>query len=74
MIKKKKAILGHFLIILCCYLVTWGIYLLPVSKPTFAGILSKPLFWGLVLIFGEVSANVHSYCKCIQGSGCLANK
>jgi len=47
-------LLGHFLIIGGCYLVTWGLYLLPVSVPTPAGILSRPFFWGLILIFGGV--------------------
>ena len=67
MIKKKTAIFGHFCIVLGCFLFTWGMYLLPVSEPTFAGILTKPLFWGLFSIFGGICANVHSYCKCIQG-------
>lgn len=74
MIKKNFAIFGHFCIIAGCYLVTWGIYLLPVSEPNFMGILKKPLFWGLFSIFGGICANAHSYCKCIQGSGCLSNK
>ena len=74
MIKKKTAIFGHFCIVLGCFLFTWGMYLLPVSEPTVIGILTKPLFWGLFSIFGGICANVHSYCKCIQGQGCPATK
>ncbi len=47
-------ILGHILIIGGCYLVSWGIYLLPISVPTPIGILSKPFFGGLISIFGGV--------------------
>lgn len=74
MIKKKSAIFGHLCIILGCYLVTWGIYLLPVGELTFVGILSKPLFWGLLLIFGGICAIVHSFCKCAQGQECSDKK
>ena len=74
MIKKKTAIFGHSCIVLGCFLFTWGMYLLPVSEPTLVGILTKPFFWGLFSIFGGICANVHSYCKCIQGQGCPATK
>ncbi|MDI3480754.1 MAG: hypothetical protein PWQ97_409 [Tepidanaerobacteraceae bacterium] len=63
---RKLAIFGHICIIGGCYLVSWGIYLLPVSNPSPLGILSKPLFWGLFSIFGGICANMHSSCKCIQ--------
>jgi len=67
MVKKERAILGHFFIVLGCFLFTWGIYLLPVSEPTFISILTRPLFWGLFSIFGGICAILHSYCKCITG-------
>ena len=51
---KPLIILGHLLIIGGCYLATWGINLLSVSDPSPAGILSKPLFWGLISIFGGI--------------------
>lgn len=54
--KAIPIVLGHLLVIGGCYLVTWGINLLPVSNPTFAGILSRPLFWGLIAIFGGICA------------------
>ena len=64
--RKALALFGHLCIILGCYLVAWGIYLLPVSKPTFLGILSRPLFWGLFSILGGICANFHSSCRCLQ--------
>jgi len=73
-IKKKLALFGHFCIILGCYLVALGIYLMPESEPTFVEILTKPLFWGLFSIFGGVCANVHAYCRCIQRQKCLSTK
>ena len=64
---KILAVFGHVCIIGGCYLVAWGMNLLPVSDPTFMGILSRPLFWGLFSIFGGICANMHSSCKCLQG-------
>ncbi len=66
MMEKLLVIFGHACIIVGCYLVAWGIYLLPASEPTPLGILSKPLFWGLFSIFGGICANMHSSCQCIQ--------
>jgi len=57
---------GHFTIIAGCFYVTWGLYLLPHSQPTLAGILTRPLFWGLFSIFGGVCANYHGFCKCLK--------
>lgn len=56
---------GHGAVIAGCYLVTWGIYLLPVSRPTPAFILGRPLFWGLFSILGGVCAIFHGFCSCI---------
>jgi hypothetical protein len=74
MINKKLALFGHLSIIFGCYLFTWGIYLAPVSEPTFIGIMTKPLFGGLLFIFGGICANVHSYCACIRGKQCPIKK
>ncbi len=71
---KKLALFGHALIILGCFGFTMGIYLLPKSEPTLIGILTKPLFWSLIAIFGGICANVHSYCACIRGGKCPMKK
>lgn len=63
---KWLALFGHACVVGGCYLVAWGIYLLPVSSPTPLGILSRPLFWGLFSIFGGICANMHSSCRCLQ--------
>jgi uncharacterized membrane protein HdeD (DUF308 family) len=59
-------IFGHGAVIVGCYLVTWGIYLLPDSKPTMAHIFGRPLFWGLFAIFGGICAIYHAFCTCIS--------
>ena len=47
-----QLILGHISVIGGCYLVTWGLNLLPRSTATPADILKKPLFWGMFAIMG----------------------
>jgi len=59
-------VFGHTIIVAGCFLVTWGIYLLPYSKPTLAHVLGRPLFWGLISIFGGICANYHGFCACIR--------
>lgn len=66
MMRKGIIIFGHFCILLGCVLFTLGIYLLPANKPTLIGILTKPLFVGLVLIFGGICANVNACCRSLQ--------
>lgn len=61
------AIFGHSCIVIGCFLVTWGIYLLPHVKPTLRHVLLMPLFWGLFSIFGGICANMHSACACLRG-------
>ncbi|MBN1352290.1 hypothetical protein JXJ21_23035 [candidate division KSB1 bacterium] len=61
-------VFGHTCIVVGCFLVTWGLYLLPVSKPIFSHIIGRPLFWGLFSIFGGVCANYHGFCNCIRRS------
>lgn len=64
--KKSLIIFGHISIILGCFMLTWGLYLLPYSEPTIAHILGRPLFWGLIAIFGGICANYHGFCDCLQ--------
>jgi hypothetical protein len=59
-------IFGHTCIVIGCLLVTWGIYLLPYSKPIFAHIFLRPLFWGFISIFGGICANYHGFCQCMR--------
>ncbi|MCX8159832.1 MAG: hypothetical protein N3G18_02730 [Candidatus Saccharicenans sp.] len=59
-------VFGHATIVVGCFLVTWGIYLLPQSEPTFAHILGRPLFWGFISIFGGICANYHGFCACVR--------
>lgn len=61
-------IFGHTCIVIGCLLVTWGIYLLPYSKPIFTHIFLRPLFWGFISIFGGICANYHGFCQCIRKS------
>jgi len=59
-------IFGHTAIIVGCYLVAWGVYLVPQCRPVFRDIVAMPLFWGLFSIFGGICANFHGFCCCIQ--------
>ncbi len=61
-----NVLFGHFCIFLGCFLITWGIYLLPYPKPTIVDILTKPLFWGLFSLMGGVCANYHGFCRCVK--------
>lgn len=58
---------GHICIVLGCFLITWGIYLLPHSQPTPAHIFGRPLFWGLFSVMGGICANFHGFCRCMRG-------
>jgi len=58
-------IFGHTCIVVGCILITWGLYLLPYSKPTFLHIFTRPLFWGFISLFGGICANYHGFCQCI---------
>ncbi|MBN1127134.1 MAG: hypothetical protein JXA82_19180 [Sedimentisphaerales bacterium] len=59
-------IFGHTCIIVGCYLVTLGVYLIPQCQPMFRDIVRMPLFWGLFSIFGGICANFHGFCRCVQ--------
>ncbi len=60
-------IFGHMCIVLGCFLITWGLYLLPYSKPTLLHVFSLPLFWGFFSLLGGICANFHGFCTCIRG-------
>jgi len=62
-------VFGHACVIAGCFLVTWGIYLLPYCKPKLAHVFGRPLFWGLVCIFGGICALYHGFCRCFS-AGC----
>lgn len=59
-------VFGHVCIVVGCFLITWGIYLLPYSQPTLSHILGRPLFWGLFSLMGGICANYHGFCQCIR--------
>jgi hypothetical protein len=71
--KTAAIIFGHVSIVLGCYMVTWGIYIIANSEPTIGGILSRPLFWGFIAIFGGICANYHGFCDCIHRRISLRN-
>jgi hypothetical protein len=59
-------IFGHACIVLGCFFITWGLYLLPYSKPVMLHIFTRPLFWGFFSLFGGICANYHGFCNCIR--------
>ncbi len=67
-------IIGHLCLIVGCYFITWGIYLLPESQPTFIGILTKPLFWGLLALLGGICTIRNAICKCVEERFCSLKK
>lgn len=60
-------VFGHTTIVIGCAMITWGIYLMPYAKPDLSHILSFPLFWGMISLFGGICANYHGFCQCIRG-------
>ncbi|MHC4536696.1 MAG: hypothetical protein ACYS6K_22335 [Planctomycetota bacterium] len=59
-------VFGHACVITGCFLVTWGIYLLPYCKPKLAHVFGRPLFWGLFSILGGICALYHGFCRCFS--------
>ena len=62
-------VFGHTCVVVGSLLVTWGIYLLPYSEPIWQHIIFRPLFWGLISIFGGICAIYHGFCRCIRSPG-----
>ena len=58
-------IFGHLVLVVGCYLLCWGILLLPYSEPKLGHIFGRPLFWGLFSIFGGICAIFHGFCNCV---------
>jgi uncharacterized membrane protein HdeD (DUF308 family) len=58
-------IFGHACIVIGAYLITWGILLLPYSKPGIAYIFGRPLFWGIFCLMGGICAIFHGFCRCV---------
>jgi membrane-bound ClpP family serine protease len=59
-------VFGHSCIVLGAYLITWGLLLLPYSKPEPAYIFGRPLFWGIFSLMGGVCAIFHGFCRCVM--------
>ncbi|MBN2565799.1 MAG: hypothetical protein JXB46_08815 [Candidatus Eisenbacteria bacterium] len=59
-------VFGHVCIVIGCALVAWGVYLLPYSEPTLGQVFTRPLFWGLISIFGGICSNYHGFCRCVR--------
>jgi hypothetical protein len=60
-------VFGHICIVLGCFLITWGIYLLPFSQPTIKDIFFRPLFWGMFSVMGGICSIYHGFCGCVRG-------
>jgi hypothetical protein len=58
-------VFGHAFIILVCFLITWGVYVLPDSHPIPSHIFGRPLFWGLFSLMGGICSNYHGFCQCV---------
>jgi len=63
--RSNTIVFGHAFIMLGCFLITWGIYLLPDSNPIPSHIFGRPLFWGLFSLMGGVCSNYHGFCRCV---------
>lgn len=58
-------VFGHSCIVIGAYLITWGILLLPYSRPTIAHVFGRPLFWGIFSLMGGICAIFHGFCRCV---------
>jgi hypothetical protein len=63
--RRATVLMGHIIVTCGCFLITYGIYLLPYAKPDLAHILGLPLFWGLFCLFGGICAIYHGFCNCV---------
>ncbi len=64
--RKVTVILGHMFIVIGCILVAWGVYLLPYTGASIIYVFIRPLFWGLISIFGGVCMIYHGFCACVR--------
>ncbi len=64
--RKVTIILGHMFIVIGCILVAWGVYLLPYTGASLIYVFIRPLFWGLISIFGGICMNYHGFCACVR--------
>ena len=62
---RATIVTGHIIVTSGCFLITYGIYLLPYAKPDLAHIFGLPLFWGLFCLFGGICAIYHGFCRCV---------
>jgi hypothetical protein len=63
--RRATVLLGHVIVTCGCFLITYGIYLLPYAKPDLAHIFGLPLFWGLFSLFGGICTIYHGFCNCV---------
>jgi len=59
-------VFGHACIVVGCFLITWGLYLIPYCKPTLLHVFGRPLFWGFFCLFGGICAIYHAFCNCVK--------
>jgi hypothetical protein len=64
--RTATVVLGHALVVMGAYMITWGIYLLPHSEPIPAHVLGRPLFWGFITLLGGICAIYHGFCDCVM--------
>jgi len=64
--RKVTIILGHMFIVIGCILVAWGVYLLPYTGASIVYVFVRPLFWGLISIFGGICMIYHGFCACVR--------
>jgi len=58
-------VFGHTCILAGAVMITWGILLLPYSRPNLIGIFFRPLFWGIFSLMGGICAIFHGFCHCV---------
>jgi len=64
--RRATVLVGHVIVVCGCFLITYGIYLLPYAKPDLAHIFGLPLFWGMFCLFGGICAIYHGFCNCVR--------
>lgn len=64
--RRAVVLMGHIIVACGCFLITYGLYLLPYAKPDLAHIFGRPLFWGLFCTFGGLCAIYHGFCRCVR--------